>query len=139
VRVSLDPLSSVLIVTVSSTVVWIKVRSYSFGEPSKAHLVEERECPDRGKDSPFHCRLPVPSRNFQEFEQGVNVRRVNQATDANYPREHMDCPALVRIKAERFSKRQICLLLTHSCSKQLVRVHIRWTAEIGNGDPFVMM
>ena len=70
-RVTVDPLLTYLIIAVLCTVRWIKVRSHSLGEPSKAHFVEEIECPDRGKNRPFHCQLPVPVRNFQEFEQVI--------------------------------------------------------------------
>jgi hypothetical protein len=138
VRVPLGPLSAIRIVVVLFTVIWVKVGSHSFGEPSKAHLMEERERPDRGKDSPFHYRLPVPVRKLQEFEQGMNMGRVDHAADANYPREYMDCPALVRIETECFLKRQVGLLLA-SCSKQLGRMYVRRTAEIDNSYPFVMM
>jgi len=100
VRVLLEPLASVLLVAVLLVAVRNKVGSYSFGEPSKAHLVEEKERLNRSKDRPFYCHSPVPVREFQEFEQGMDMRGVDHATDTNGPREHVDCPALVRVKAE---------------------------------------
>ena len=101
--------------------------------------MEEIERPDRGEDRPFHCRVPVPAREIKEFEQGMNMGRVDHAADADHPREDMDCPALVSIETECFLKRQVGLLLAHSCSKQLGRMHVRRTAEIDNSDPFVMV
>ncbi len=77
----------------------------SLREPTKAHFVEKVECTNGGKIRPFHCRLPVPTLNFQEFQERLNICVINRATNANNPREDMDCLPPVRIKAQRFQER----------------------------------
>ena len=63
---------------------------------------------------------------------------IYQAADPHHPREHMHRPPLLGVMAQGFLERTIRLLLSHSCSKQLGMMDIRWATEVYDGYPLVM-
>lgn len=128
-----------LVVVFRIAAILIKIGSCRVQPPPKAHSMEEMKSSNRGQNRLFYCCVPVPVLNFQELQQRLNMRGIDHTANANRPREDMDYPPLVRIIAQGFQKRQICLLFPHSCSEQLSRVHVRRAAEINNGDSFMML
>jgi hypothetical protein len=60
---------------------------------------EKMKRSDRGEHRSSHRRPPVLPLDVEEFQEGINMHRVDHNSDSNYPLRDVDYPALVCVVA----------------------------------------